>query len=75
MAKYYIGIREVHVSTVFVEADSEEEALDKAAEGESEEVMLEYSHTMDREHFTIDRVTHDLDCTCDAHYDARLERP
>ena len=54
MARYYIGIREVHVSTVFVEADSEEEALDNAANGEGEEVVLEYSHTMDREHFTVE---------------------
>ena len=54
MAKYYIGIREVHVSTVVVEADSEDEALDLAADGAGEEVMLEYSHTMDRSHFTLE---------------------
>lgn len=54
MAKYYIGIREVHVSTVTVEAESEEEALESAAAGEGEEVMLEYSHTMDRSHFTVE---------------------
>ena len=68
MATYYIGIREVHVSTVTVEADSEEKALDIAAEGEGEEVMCEYAHTMDREYFTVERVEHDLDCTCDGHY-------
>ena len=56
MAKYYIGIREVHVSTVTVEADSEEEAMDLAADAAGEEVMLEYSHTMDRSHFTVERV-------------------
>lgn len=54
MAKYYIGIREVHVSTVVIEAESEEEALDSAAAGEGDEVMLEYSHTMGRDHFTVE---------------------
>jgi len=56
MATYLVGIREVHVSTVEVEADSEEEALEIAAEGESEEVMLEYSHTLSRGHFSIEKV-------------------
>jgi len=56
MTTYYIGIREVHVSTVVVEADSEEEAMDLAADGAGEEVMCEYSHTMDREHFTVESV-------------------
>jgi hypothetical protein len=56
MPKYQVGIREVHVSTVEVEANSEEEALEIAAEGESEEVMLEYSHTLSRGHFSIERV-------------------
>jgi hypothetical protein len=55
MAVYIIGIREVHVSTVSVEADSEEEALDLAVDGAGEEIILEYSHTMDREHFSIER--------------------
>lgn len=54
MATYLVGIREVHVSTVEVEADSEEEALEIAAEGESEEVMLEYSHTLS--HVSIEKV-------------------
>ena len=55
MAVYIIGIREIHVSTVSVEADSEEEALDLACDGAGEEIILEYSHTMDREHFSIER--------------------
>jgi len=56
MTTYYIGIREVHVSTVEVEADSEEEALNLAADGAGEEVMLEYSHTLSRGHFSVERV-------------------
>ena len=55
MAVYYIGIREVHVSTVKVDANSEEEALELARDGAGEEVMLEYSHTMDSSHFTVER--------------------
>lgn len=57
MTKYYVGIREVHVSTVEVEADSAEEALDLAAEGAGEEVMIEYSHTLDRDHFTVEELS------------------
>lgn len=53
--KYYIGIREIHVSTVLVEASSMEEALTLASAGAGEELSLEYSHTLDREHFTVER--------------------
>lgn len=51
---YYVHIREVHVSTREVEADSPEEALEKVKDGDGEETMCEYSHTLDDETWTVE---------------------
>lgn len=53
MPVYYVGIREVHVSTRQVIAASPEEAMELA--GDSEEVMCEYSHTLDKETWSVER--------------------
>ena len=50
--KYTVLIREVHVSHRLVEADSEKEAIEKA--GDSDEVYLEYSHTLDKSTWTVE---------------------
>jgi len=42
-----VGVREVHVSTREVEAKNAEEAKRKVLDGAGEEVLCEYSHTMD----------------------------
>lgn len=52
--KFYIGIREVHVSTVVVEAESKEQAIIKAKEGNCHEVMCEYSHTLDSNTWSVE---------------------
>lgn len=59
MAKYLVGIREVHVWTVEVEAGSEEEALlvEKCEVGR--DVMTEYSHTLDKETWSVEKIEED----------------
>ena len=52
--KWTIQIPEVHYSIREVEADTEEEAIDKALEDLDNEVHLEYSHTLDREFIKTD---------------------
>jgi predicted transcriptional regulator YheO len=54
--KYLVEIREVHVSTREVEADSAQEALELTSDGAGDEMMLEYSHTLDRETWRIWKV-------------------
>jgi hypothetical protein len=51
--KYLVLIREVHVSHRLVEADSEQEALEFSGDGE--EVMCEYSHTLPKETWTVEK--------------------
>ena len=43
--KYEVTIPEVHYATWTIIADSEEEAIDLALQGEGDEMELIYSHT------------------------------
>lgn len=54
MKRYNVLIREVHVSHREVSAESEAEAIEKVANGEGEETYLEYSHTMNKDHWTVE---------------------
>lgn len=54
MPKFNVLIREVHVSHREVEAETEAEAM-KLAE-DAEEHFLEYSHTLDRETWTVEKI-------------------
>lgn len=54
MPKFNVLIREVHVSTREIEADSPEEAIRLVEEGEGDEVMCEYSHTLDPDTWTVE---------------------
>ncbi len=45
--RYTVAIREIHVSHRDVEADSIEEAVKKAQDGDFDNEYLEYSHTPD----------------------------
>lgn len=53
MTRYHVTIREVWNQVVEVEADSEEEALDKVAEGDGDYLEggsnFEFNRTMDRD--------------------------
>lgn len=56
MPKFNVLIREVHISVREIEAESAEEALRTIADGEEdgEEVMCEYSHTLDPDTWTVE---------------------
>lgn len=68
MSVYHIGVREVHVATVEIHLDDAHEELpvndklrllkDLAEEKHSalKVEVVEYSHTMDREHWSIEKV-------------------
>mgnify|MGYP001546803263 CR=1 FL=1 len=57
--KFYVGIREVHVSTRMVEAETAEEAMALIVDGveDGEEVMCEYSDTMNPDTWTVEEAT------------------
>jgi len=53
---YLVGVREVHVQQVRVNAKSGAEAIKKVADGEGDYLddMLEYSHTSDTDTWTVE---------------------
>jgi len=54
--KYYVGIREVHIRNVTVEADSEEHAKE-IADGpvhHMDDMHIEYSHDLDKELWSVE---------------------
>lgn len=51
--KYRVLIREVHVSHRIVEANSESEALELAGDGEED--YCEYSHTLSKDTWTVEK--------------------
>jgi hypothetical protein len=57
--KFHVMIREVHVQTVEVEAESEQKAIEKVQEGEGEylEDSLEYSHTLEPDCWTVEKIS------------------
>ena len=59
--KYIVGIREVHVSSREVEAENPEEAINIAKKDLGTEVMVEYSHTMEENTWTVEEVKEQID--------------
>ena len=57
--KFYVGIREIHVSTREVYAETAEEAMAIIVNGveDGEEIMCEYSDTMDPDTWTVEEAT------------------
>ena len=53
---FYVGVREVHVSTRKVMAKNADEAKRKVADDEGEEEMCEYSHTLDQDTWSAEAV-------------------
>lgn len=59
MPRYHMGVREIHVVTVEVEAANKEEALEKAGrrlEKGVDEIDREYSDTLDPDTWTVEEV-------------------
>ncbi len=54
--EYIVGIREVHVSSRKVLAENPEEAKEIAAENLDTEIMVEYSHTLNRNTWTTEEI-------------------
>jgi len=52
--RYLVLRREVHVSHIPITADSKEQAIQKVADGEGEEIFLEYSHTLAVDTWTVE---------------------
>ena len=50
--KFLVLVHEVHVSTMEVEAESVEEAIDNASSGE--ELICEYSHTLHTDTWSVE---------------------
>ena len=46
---YRVKINEIHISSWDVEADSEQDAVNKALDGDGEMIHCEYSHTPDND--------------------------
>ena len=44
---YEVQLQEVHYSTWQVEAESQQDAVDRVRDGDGEEVSMEYSHTLE----------------------------
>lgn len=63
MKKYLVGIREVHVNTVEVLAESEDDAKQKAkvAAAEDNSLGIEYSYTMDKDCWRVEESTDETD--------------
>lgn len=50
---YKVFAQEIHVSTVKVEANSEEDAINRVGAGWGEEVACEYSYTLDPDTWSV----------------------
>lgn len=56
--KYIVSMREVHLNHVAVEAETAEEAIEKAREGDYvDEDNTEYSHCLDPECWTAEKAS------------------
>jgi len=55
MKRYFVNVREVHISIREVVASSQKEAIEKVDAGEGEALDgLEFSHTLAPEYWTVD---------------------
>ena len=56
MKTYTVNVREVHVNSYTVKAESEDEAKDLVADGQGDMMddMLEFSHSLDTDCWTVD---------------------
>ena len=74
--KYSVEIPEVHYISVEVEADSEEEAKDKALEvmENSDELQSDYSHMLEQDEWVVTDITEQTKKDEDTEEQERLEQ-
>ena len=53
MPKFIVRVLEVHYQPILIEADNEEEAIEKVAEGDGEEEELQYGYTLETDSWTV----------------------
>lgn len=53
MKNYRVLVREVHISHMEVLANSPDDAIDAVLDGVGKETHLEYSHTLDSDHWQV----------------------
>lgn len=54
LKKHRVLVREVHVRTVEILAEDQEDAINLVAHGEGDSVAFEYGHTLERGTWTIE---------------------
>jgi len=55
MPTYFVQVREVHVTTTEIEAESPQDAAHKVVrDGEGDEVIFEFSHYLDVKTYTVE---------------------
>jgi len=53
--KFIVQVREVHINSISVEADSPEDAIDLVRDGDADDsISLEYSHTLDPDNWSVE---------------------
>ena len=55
MPKFAVAVREVHVSLMVVEADTMDEAVSRVEDGEGEEILCEYGHTLGTDTWSVQK--------------------
>lgn len=68
MPRYVVGVREVHVQPIVIEAPSKHRALDLVEDGQGEPIddALEYSHTLPRQNWTVEEISPPISSSEDA---------
>lgn len=61
MPKYEVRVLEVHYQPIIIEAESELEAIELVAEGDGEELELEYGYTLDSDSWTAHELKEEKD--------------
>lgn len=56
MPKYMVGVKEMHIQYIEVEAQDMDDAVEKARQGDGTEKEIEYSCTLDSDDWTVNEV-------------------
>ena len=55
MPKFHVKVPQLYISTMEIEAENEEDALDKVLEADGEEVLLEFSHSIMGDEWEVEK--------------------
>jgi hypothetical protein len=54
--KFIVGIREVHIRSIEVEAEDADEAINLANNKQEDELNIEYSHCLSQDNWSVEEV-------------------